>query len=59
MQIQQNKTQISRRLPPYDGEAIDRSTAITFRFDGREHTAHPGDTIASALAAAGVKVFSR
>jgi sarcosine oxidase subunit alpha len=41
------------------GEAIDRTTTIAFTFDGREYAAHPGDTIASALAAAGVKTFSR
>jgi sarcosine oxidase subunit alpha len=32
---------------------------VTFTFNGKEYTAHPGDTIASALAAAGVEVFSR
>lgn len=47
------------RISPRDGEAIDRSKEIRFKFDGREYTAHPGDTIASALAAAGVTVFSR
>ncbi len=47
------------RLPAREGEAIDRSRTVTFTFDGRTYTAHPGDTIASALAAAGVKVFSR
>ncbi len=49
----------SYRLPPRDGEVIDRSSTIKFSFDGREYVAHPGDSIASALAAAGVKVFSR
>ena len=47
------------RLHPKQGEAIDRSTTIRFTFDGVEYTAHPGDTIASALTAAGVKVLSR
>ena len=47
------------RLHPKQGEAIDRSTTIRFTFDGVEHTAHPGDTVASALTAAGVKVLSR
>jgi sarcosine oxidase subunit alpha len=32
---------------------------VTFEFDGRPYTAFAGDTIASALAAAGVKVLSR
>ena len=44
---------------PYAGHAIDRSTTLRFTYDGREYTAHPGDTIASALAAAGVKMISR
>ena len=41
------------------GEVINRSTKITFAFNGKTYDAHPGDTIASALAAAGVKVLSR
>ena len=48
-----------RRLPPRPGEGIDRSAPFTFQFDGREIAAFPGDTIASAMAAGGVKVFSR
>ncbi len=53
------QTALPHRLSAQAGEVIDRSTTITFTFDGREYTAHPGDTLASALAAAGVKVFSR
>jgi len=49
----------SHRLPTQPGEVLDRSTTIKFTFAGREYTAHPGDTIASALAAAGVQVLSR
>ena len=41
------------------GEVIDRSTTMTFTFNGKTYDAHPGDTIASALTAAGVKVLSR
>ncbi len=48
-----------RRLPPQPGEQIDRGRQFTFTFDGRTYTAHPGDTIASALAAGGVDVLSR
>ncbi|MGQ0602169.1 MAG: 2Fe-2S iron-sulfur cluster-binding protein [Anaerolineales bacterium] len=48
-----------RRTTPQAGEVIDRATTVKFTFDGKEYTAHPGDTIASALAAAGVKTFSR
>ena len=40
-------------------EIIDRSEVIEFRFDGKTYRAHPGDTIGSALAAAGVKTLSR
>ena len=47
------------RLPPQPGEAIDRSRRLVFRWNGRVQHAHPGDTIVSALAAAGVRVFSR
>lgn len=47
------------RLQPQPHEVIDRTRTISFTFNGRSYTAHPGDTIASALAAAGVKVFSR
>ncbi|UCG24661.1 MAG: (2Fe-2S)-binding protein [Chloroflexota bacterium] len=47
------------RLSPQPGEVIDRESSFLFSFDGQAYLAHPGDTIASALAAAGVKVFSR
>ena len=41
-----------RRLP--EGGRIDRSTELAFTVDGRSYTGHPGDTLASALLAAGV-----
>jgi sarcosine oxidase subunit alpha len=47
------------RLGPQPGEVIDRSRTLEFRWNGRAHQAHPGDTIISALAAAGERVFSR
>jgi sarcosine oxidase subunit alpha len=47
------------RLDPQPGEVIDRSRTLEFRWNGRAHQAHPGDTIISALAAAGERVFSR
>ncbi len=47
------------RLPPRDGERIDRSRELRFSFDGKEVTAHEGDTIGSALFAAGRRTFSR
>ena len=38
---------------------IDRQSSLAFTWDGRSYTGFDGDTIASALAAAGVSVFSR
>lgn len=49
----------SNRLEPRPGEVIERGALFSFSFNGKSYTAHPGDTIASALAAAGVRVFSR
>ncbi|MFI6602491.1 2Fe-2S iron-sulfur cluster-binding protein [Nonomuraea sp. NPDC050536] len=37
------------------GGLIDRGVTLRFRFDGRELTGHPGDTLASALLANGVR----
>ncbi|MFI7226424.1 2Fe-2S iron-sulfur cluster-binding protein [Nonomuraea angiospora] len=37
------------------GGLIDRGGTLRFRFDGRELTGHPGDTLASALLANGVR----
>ncbi len=47
------------RLDPRPSQLIDRSAAIQFRFGGRPVAAHPGDTVASALYASGVRVYSR
>ncbi|HEX6194500.1 MAG TPA: 2Fe-2S iron-sulfur cluster-binding protein [Jiangellaceae bacterium] len=47
------------RLPPQPGEVIDRHAPLSFSWNGRVYPAFDGDTIASALAAAGVRVFSR
>src|SRR4051812_5439188 len=47
------------RLGPQPGEVIDRSRPLPFAWDGRRYVGYDGDTIASALAAAGVRVFSR
>jgi D-hydroxyproline dehydrogenase subunit alpha len=41
------------RLPPSLGP--ERGEAFTFRFDGREITAHPGESIGAALLAAGIR----
>ena len=45
------------RLPA--GGAIDRTRALSFTFDGRAYTGHPGDTLASALLAHGVRIVAR
>ena len=47
------------RLPQHPGELIDRSTELTFLFDGKPVRAYEGDTIGSALYASGRRVFSR
>ncbi|MDD7968940.1 2Fe-2S iron-sulfur cluster-binding protein [Actinomycetospora lemnae] len=49
----------AERLPPRAGEVIDRRRTVGFRWNGTPYTGHPGDTIVSALAAAGERVFSR
>ena len=36
-----------------EGGRIDRATILEFTFDGQAFTGHPGDTLASALLAAG------
>lgn len=42
-----------------EGGLIDRSRTIGFGFDGRRYQGHPGDTLASALLAAGVGIVGR
>jgi sarcosine oxidase, subunit alpha len=54
-----NPARTSVRLAPQPGEEIDREQAFTFRWNGRAVPAYAGDTIASALAAAGHRVLSR
>ena len=49
----------SHRIDPRPGEVLDRGRSLRFRFDGRDYSGCAGDTIASALAAAGVDLFSR
>ena len=41
------------------GGLIDRSRLVDFRFDGRDFTGHPGDTLASALLANGEHMVAR
>ncbi|MEM8758720.1 MAG: 2Fe-2S iron-sulfur cluster-binding protein [Pseudomonadota bacterium] len=47
------------RLPPPHGTLIDRDRTLRFTFEGRAYQGHPGDTVASALAAAGQWMLSR
>lgn len=49
----------SHRLPPQPGEVVDRTRSLHFTWNGRRFPAHPGDSIISALAASGERVFSR
>lgn len=46
-----------RRLPA--GGEIDRSATLGFRFDGKRLAGHPGDTLASALLANGIRLAGR
>ncbi|MCY1128678.1 sarcosine oxidase subunit alpha family protein [Frigidibacter sp. RF13] len=41
------------------GGQIDRATTFRFTFDGLPYTGHPGDTLASALLANGVRLMGR
>ncbi|HXE02529.1 MAG TPA: sarcosine oxidase subunit alpha family protein [Hyphomicrobium sp.] len=45
------------RLP--SGGLVDRSRTIWFEFDGQNFTGHPGDTLASALLANGIRLTGR
>src|SRR5579859_955877 len=47
------------RLAAQPGEVIDRGRELRFTWNGREFPGYAGDTIVSALAAAGERVFSR
>ena len=47
------------RLDPQPGEWIDRSAPLRFSFEGREYQGYSGDTISSALAAAGLGFVAR
>ena len=41
------------------GGLIDQSTPLSFTFDGKTYQGHPGDTLASALLANGVRLMGR
>ncbi len=50
---------MSMRLPKQIGEWISRDKEISFTFEGKQYKGFEGDTITSALLAAGVKVLGR
>jgi sarcosine oxidase subunit alpha len=50
---------LSNRLPNHASQKINRAEAFEFEFNGKKYPAFAGDTIASALWAAGVKVLGR
>lgn len=50
---------MSERLPERQGEAIRRDRPLAFRFERRRIGAFEGDTVGSALAAAGVTITGR
>ena len=47
------------RIKPQPRELIDRNETLEFQFDGKRVNAFMGDTVASALHAAGVSILSR
>ena len=49
----------ARRLPPVAGEWIDRSQPINFTFEGTPVQGYAGDTVSSALWAAGQRTLGR
>jgi len=53
------KAGTSMRIGPQPGEVIDRDAPLEFTWNGRPRTGLAGDTIVSALAASGERVFSR
>ena len=50
---------MSGRLPIVPGEWIDRNQPIEFTFEGQRYSGFAGDTISSALHAAGVRAMGR
>jgi len=50
---------MDRRLPPREGEWIDRSRPVKFRFEGAAYTGFAGDVLSSALWANDVRLLGR
>ncbi|MDX2154869.1 MAG: sarcosine oxidase subunit alpha family protein [Hyphomicrobiaceae bacterium] len=49
----------AERFRTINGGRIDRTRRLSFTFDGKPLTGHPGDTLASALLASGVHLVGR
>ena len=49
----------SYRLPPVEGEWIDRDKSVAFKFEGKSFCGFEGDTITSALWASGQRLLGR
>ena len=50
---------MSERLPAREGESIRRDRVLSFTLDGRRMHAFEGDTVGSAVAAAGIEITGR
>ena len=50
---------MDRRLPHRDGEWIDRSRTVGFRFEGQQYHGFAGDVLSSALWASNVRLLGR
>jgi sarcosine oxidase subunit alpha len=50
---------MTTRLPPREGEWIDRSRPVEFRFEGVPYQGFQGDVLTSALWASGVRLLGR
>ncbi len=48
-----------KRISAVKGERIDRATTVDFTFEGRPVRGYRGDTVSSALVAAGVRILGR
>ncbi|GAA1121766.1 2Fe-2S iron-sulfur cluster-binding protein [Citricoccus alkalitolerans] len=59
MNLSRTRTTLDRRIALQPGEVIDRSAPVSFTWNGRPHVGFRGDTIVSALSAAGIRVYSR
>lgn len=57
--VRARKATADMRAGPRPGEVIDRATSIEFTWNGRDYSGFQGDTVVSALAASGERVFSR